>query len=129
MGFETVCSADGTSIAFERFGEGPALITVGGATCDRALMRPTAQSAGAHLTAVTYDRRGRGDSGDTLPYAVEREVEDLDAMVSEAGGSASVFGVSSGAASPSRRRRAAWRSTSWPCGSRPSTRRRTAGRR
>ena len=97
MGFETVRSADGTSIAFEVFGAGPALITVGGATCDRVLMRPTAQAAGAHLTAVTYDRRGRGDSGDTPPYAVEREVEDLAVLVERLGGRASLYGHSSGA--------------------------------
>jgi hypothetical protein len=97
MTFETVHSADGTPIAFEVFGDGPPLITVGGASCDRALMRPTAQALGTHGTAVTYDRRGRGDSGDTRPYAVDREVEDLAALIERVGGRASLYGHSSGA--------------------------------
>jgi hypothetical protein len=96
MGYETVRSADGTPIAFEVFGDGPAVITVGGATCDRALMRPTARALGETFTAVTYDRRGRGDSGDTQPYAVEREVEDLAALVERVGGRAHLYGHSSG---------------------------------
>ena len=97
MGFETVRSADGTPIAFEVFGEGPVLVTVGGATCDRALMRPTAQALASFVTAVTYDRRGRGDSGDTPPYAVEREIEDLGVLIERLGGRASLYGHSSGA--------------------------------
>ena len=92
-----VTSADGTSIAFERFGGGPAVIVVGGATCDRAMTRPLAEELGRHFTVINYDRRGRGDSGDTQPYAIEREVEDLGALIAEAGSMASVYGHSSGA--------------------------------
>ncbi|MGY1782356.1 alpha/beta fold hydrolase [Geodermatophilus sp. SYSU D01036] len=98
MTYETVRSADGTPVAYEVWGSGPPLVTVCGATCDRALMRPTARALGEHATAVAYDRRGRGDSGDTLPYAVEREVEDLAALVDAVGGRASLYGHSSGAA-------------------------------
>ena len=94
---ETIRSKDGTPIAFDRLGEGPPVIVVCGAMCDRALMRPTAEELAKHFTVFNYDRRGRGDSGDTTPYAVEREIEDLGALVAEAGGTASVYGHSSGA--------------------------------
>jgi pimeloyl-ACP methyl ester carboxylesterase len=97
---DTVKSKDGTTIAFDRSGEGPALILVGGALQHRALDPSTAQLASLlapSFTVHNYDRRGRGDSGDTVPYAVEREIEDLDALIDEAGGSAFVFGMSSGA--------------------------------
>jgi pimeloyl-ACP methyl ester carboxylesterase len=94
---ETVRSADGTEIAYEREGSGPPLVLVGGAFSER--------SGGAGLAAALpqlevfrYDRRGRGDSGDTPPYAVEREVEDLAAVLGAAGGEAAVYGHSSGAA-------------------------------
>jgi pimeloyl-ACP methyl ester carboxylesterase len=97
MTYETVTSADGTSIAYETFGAGALLITVCGATCDRALMRPTAQALGEHFTTVDYDRRGRGDSGDTLPYSVDREVEDIAALIDRIGGPAHLYGHSSGA--------------------------------
>ncbi len=97
MTYETVTSADGTSIAYEVLGAGPPLITVCGATCDRALMRPTAQALGRWFTTVVHDRRGRGDSGDTLPYAVDREVEDIAALVDRIGGPAHLYGHSSGA--------------------------------
>jgi pimeloyl-ACP methyl ester carboxylesterase len=93
-----VMSADGTLIAFEQMGAGPPLILVGGATCDAARMRPTADRLARDFAVINYDRRGRGDSGDTLPYAVEREVEDIAALISRAGGRASVYGHSSGAA-------------------------------
>jgi pimeloyl-ACP methyl ester carboxylesterase len=92
-----VMSADGTLIAFEQMGAGRPLILVGGATCDAARMRPTAEHLARDFAVINYDRRGRGDSGDTLPYAVEREVEDLAALISRAGGRASVYGHSSGA--------------------------------
>ena len=92
-----VTSADGTPIAFERLGDGPPIIVVGGAICDRAMTRPTAEQLAQHFTVINYDRRGRGDSGDTAPYAVEREIEDLGALIAEAGGTASVYGHSSGA--------------------------------
>jgi Alpha/beta hydrolase family len=98
MAHQTVTSADGTAIAYETFGSGPALIVVCGATCDRALMRPTARALGEHFTTVDYDRRGRGDSGDTLPYDVDREIEDIAALIDAVGGFAHLYGHSSGAA-------------------------------
>ena len=94
---DKVTSSDGTQIAFDRLGDGPPVIVVCGAMCDRALMRPTAEELAKHFTVFNYDRRGRGDSGDTAPYAVEREIEDLGALIAEAGGAASVYGHSSGA--------------------------------
>jgi pimeloyl-ACP methyl ester carboxylesterase len=93
-----VTSKDGTKIAYETWGQGPALIAVGGTTCDRALMRSTAQAVGEYFATINYDRRGRGDSGDTAPYAVDREIEDIAALIDEAGGSAHLYGHSSGAA-------------------------------
>ncbi|MFF0310468.1 alpha/beta fold hydrolase [Streptosporangium sp. NPDC004379] len=95
---ETVVSADGTRIAFERLGEGPPVVVVGGATCDRTVTRPLAERLARRFTVINYDRRGRGDSGDTTPYAVEREVEDIAALIVAAGGTAFVYGHSSGAA-------------------------------
>ena len=92
-----VTSKDGTSIAFDRSGEGPAIIVIGGALSDRSAVAPLAALLGTRFTVFAYDRRGRGDSGDTAPYAVEREVEDIEALITEAGGSALVFGHSSGA--------------------------------
>ena len=94
---DTVTSSDGTTIAFDRLGDGPPVIAVCGAMCDRALMRPTAEELAKHFTVINYDRRGRGDSGDTAPYAIEREIEDLAALIAEAGGTASVYAHSSGA--------------------------------
>ncbi len=99
----TVASRDGTTIAFDQSGEGPALILVGGMFEQRAMDSETAQLAALpllaqHFTVFHYDRRGRGDSTDTQPYAVEREIEDIEALINEAGGSAFVFGISSGAA-------------------------------
>ena len=84
--YRTAVSADGTLLAYESFGTGRPLITVCGATADRALMRSTAEAFGRHFRSVAYDRRGRGDSGDTAPYAVEREIEDLAALIAEVGG-------------------------------------------
>ena len=94
---DKVRSKDGTTIAFDRSGEGPPIILVVGAFNDRATGAPLAAALQERFTVINYDRRGRGDSGDTAPYAVEREVEDLEALIEEAGGSASVFGYSSGA--------------------------------
>ena len=96
----TVQSKDGTTIAFEQTGEGPALILVDGALCYRESgpMRGLAKELASHFTVVAYDRRGRGQSSDTEPYAIEREVEDLEAIMNHLGGSAYVFGISSGAA-------------------------------
>ena len=93
----TVTSKDGTRIAFDRTGEGPAVILVVGAFNERPTGAPLARALEQHFTVFNYDRRGRGESGDTAPYAVEREIEDLDALITEAGGSARVFGYSSGA--------------------------------
>jgi pimeloyl-ACP methyl ester carboxylesterase len=93
-----VTSGDGTSIAFERSGAGPALITVdpAGSYRDFRPQRPPVELLAAHFSVYLYDRRGRGDSTDTPPYAIEREVEDLAALIAEAGGSAYVYGTSSG---------------------------------
>lgn len=93
----TTLSADGTEIAFDQTGEGPPVILVVGAFNERATGAPLAKALEARFTVFNYDRRGRGASGDTQPYAVEREVEDLDALIHEAGGAAGVFGYSSGA--------------------------------
>jgi pimeloyl-ACP methyl ester carboxylesterase len=92
----TTLSADGTKIAFDQTGEGPPVILVVGAFNDRSTGAPLAKALESRFTVLNYDRRGRGASGDTLPYAVEREVEDLDALIREAGGAARVFGYSSG---------------------------------
>jgi pimeloyl-ACP methyl ester carboxylesterase len=96
----TVTSADGTTIAYEHTGSGPALILVDGAMCYRAAgpMRPLAALLQDAFTVYTYDRRGRGESSDTLPYAVAREVEDLQALIAQVGGEANVYAISSGAA-------------------------------
>jgi pimeloyl-ACP methyl ester carboxylesterase len=95
-----VTSADGTTIAYERSGSGPALILVDGALCHRAAgpMRPLAALLQDAFTVYAYDRRGRGESSDTPPYAVEREVEDLRALIEAAGGEAYVYAMSSGGA-------------------------------
>ncbi|HKP63271.1 MAG TPA: alpha/beta hydrolase [Polyangiales bacterium] len=97
---QQVTSKDGTSIAFDRAGQGPSLILVDGALCRRQFgpMPALAQKLSDRFSVITYDRRGRGDSGDTAPYSVEREVEDLRAVIEAAGGSAYVFGASSGGA-------------------------------
>ncbi len=95
---DQVTSKDGTSIAYERQGSGPAVILVGGAFVDRSENAPLATELAERFTVFNYDRRGRGDSGDTLPYAVEREIEDIEALIAEAGGSAHLYGVSSGGA-------------------------------
>jgi pimeloyl-ACP methyl ester carboxylesterase len=92
-----VTSRDGTRIAFDQAGAGPALILVVGAFNTRTTGTPLAQVLARQFTVLNYDRRGRGESGDTAPYAIEREIEDLDALITHAGGSASVFGYSSGA--------------------------------
>src|SRR5918993_4536841 len=94
---DIVTSSDGPPIAFDRLSDGQPVIVVGGQLCDRALTPPTAEALAKHFTVFNYDRRGRGDSGDTTPYAVEREIEDLGALIAEVGGRASVYGHSSGA--------------------------------
>jgi alpha-beta hydrolase superfamily lysophospholipase len=94
---DTVASSDGTTIAFDRLGVGPPVILVSGASTARVVHAPLAALLATDFTVLNYDRRGRGDSGDTPPYAVQREVEDLEAVLTEAGGAAAVFGNSSGA--------------------------------
>jgi pimeloyl-ACP methyl ester carboxylesterase len=95
---EQATSADGTSIAFQRTGEGPPVIIVGGAFSTAAAGEPLAAAlADAGFQGVTIDRRARGESGDTAPYAPEREAEDLAAVIDAVGGEASVLGHSSGA--------------------------------
>jgi pimeloyl-ACP methyl ester carboxylesterase len=96
---ETARSADGTTIAFERSGTGPPLILVDAALGFRGFgpMGLLAAELASSFTVITYDRRGRGESRDTPPYAVEREIEDLQALVEAAGGSALTYGFSSGA--------------------------------
>jgi pimeloyl-ACP methyl ester carboxylesterase len=96
---QAVLSRDGTAIACERRGQGHPLILVDGALCSRT-MGPSLQLAKAlerNFTVFRYDRRGRGDSGDTAPYAAEREVDDIEAVLQAAGGEAFVWGMSSGA--------------------------------
>jgi pimeloyl-ACP methyl ester carboxylesterase len=93
-----VISSDGTSIAYERVGAGPALVLVDAAGNYRDFrpLRAPVELLAADFTVYLYDRRGRGGSTDTLPYAVEREVDDLAALIAEAGGSARVYAMSSG---------------------------------
>ena len=98
---ERTTSADGTTIAYDVAGEGPLVVVVGGAFNDRGTWAELVEAlAAAGFTAVSYDRRGRGDSGDTEPYAVEREIEDLNAVIAAAGRGGPVYahGVSSGGA-------------------------------
>jgi pimeloyl-ACP methyl ester carboxylesterase len=96
----TVRSADGTTIAFTRAGQGPPLILVDGAMCSRGFgpMPKLAEQLAADFTVYTYDRRGRGESGDTAPYSPDREVDDLEALAALAGDTVYVHGTSSGAA-------------------------------
>jgi pimeloyl-ACP methyl ester carboxylesterase len=96
MTINSATSADGTRIAFETAGNGPPLMIVGGAFGTRADARELAEAMSGRFTAACYDRRGRGDSGDTQPYAPEREIEDLRAVIDTLGGSAFVYGHSSG---------------------------------
>ena len=94
---QTVTSKDGTKIAFDRVGSGPSVILVSGATAYRAFdpsMTHLAELLGQHFMVYNYGRRGRGASSDTRPFAKEREMEDLQALVEDAGGKAMVFGIS-----------------------------------
>lgn len=96
---KTTQSKDGTTLAYDVYGSGPALIYITGASCFRSF-KPIVQDAKVFATEFTvynYDRRGRGDSGNTLPYSMEREIEDIDAMIDTAGGKAYLYGHSSGA--------------------------------
>ena len=98
---KTVTSKDGTRIAFDQSGDGSVVILVDGALQYRAFdqgMKELADLLSEHFTVIHYDRRGRGDSTDTQPYALQREIEDIEALIDDAGGSASLYGISSGAA-------------------------------
>src|SRR6478672_7762318 len=95
---QTVTSKDGTTITFDQAGEGPPVVLVCGGSVDRWSNAPLAEALAPHLTVYNYDRRGRGASGDTAPYAVEREAEDIAAVIDAAGGAAFLYGISSGAA-------------------------------
>jgi pimeloyl-ACP methyl ester carboxylesterase len=92
-----VTSADGTRIAYERAGSGHPIVFASGAFNDHHTCAPLADRLAGDFTVVTYDRRARGESGDTRPYAIDREVDDLAALIETAGGAAAVFGFSSGA--------------------------------
>ena len=96
----TLTSHDGTTIAYDRIGDGPPIVLVDGAMCYRGAgpMDALAHHLSQSFTVFTYDRRGRGESTDTLPYAVEREVEDLTALIGKAGDEACVYAISSGVA-------------------------------
>lgn len=98
MAINKVTSKDGTTIAYEQSGTGPAVILVCGGSVDRSSNAGLAALLAERFTVYNYDRRGRGDSGDTPPYAVEREIEDIEAVADAAGGSAYLYGSSSGAA-------------------------------
>jgi pimeloyl-ACP methyl ester carboxylesterase len=93
-----VASKDGTTIAYDRLGGGPPVILVSGGSVDRSSNVPLGELLAEQFTVFNYDRRGRGPSGDTPPYAVEREVEDIEAVIGAADGSACLYGTSSGAA-------------------------------
>lgn len=94
---ETVISKDGTKLAVDVQGSGPAIVLVSGGSVDRGSNAGLADALKADFTTYNYDRRGRGDSGDTTPYAVEREIEDIEAVIALAGGKAHLYGSSSGA--------------------------------
>lgn len=94
----TVTSKDGTRIAFDRAGNGAPVILVNGALAGREAGSEIARLLARHFTVYSYDRRGRGDSGNNEPYAVEREIEDIEALIAEAGGTVHLVGFSSGAA-------------------------------
>jgi pimeloyl-ACP methyl ester carboxylesterase len=93
---ETVFSRDGTTIAFERSGSGPVLVLVGGALSWRTGPDRLAELLSEHFTVFDYDRRGRGASGDSALHEPEREIEDIDALIGASGGSAALYGMSSG---------------------------------
>jgi pimeloyl-ACP methyl ester carboxylesterase len=93
---DTVVSPDGTAIALDSAGDGPPVILVNAGPTDRTANAPLAGLLARHFRVLNYDRRGHGDSGDTAPYAVDREYEDLAAVIDEAGGAAGMFGSSGG---------------------------------
>jgi pimeloyl-ACP methyl ester carboxylesterase len=98
VAMQTVTSGDGTRIAYDKLGDGPPVVLINGALAGRADSSDLAKLLAQHFTVYSYDRRGRGDSGDTKPYAVEREIEDIEALIDESGEAANLVGFSSGAA-------------------------------
>jgi pimeloyl-ACP methyl ester carboxylesterase len=94
-----ITSKDGTTIAYEKRGTGPALVLVDGALTYRGFgpLQKLAELLSPHFTVYTFDRRGRGESSNSKPYSVDREIEDIEALIDAAGGSASIYGISSGA--------------------------------
>src|SRR2546426_11971625 len=90
----TLKSKDGTLIAYEKSGRGPVVVIVGGIAGDRSQQAPLAELLSKDFTVINFDRRGHGESGMTEPYAVEREIEDIDAIIGAAGGSALIYGTS-----------------------------------
>jgi alpha-beta hydrolase superfamily lysophospholipase len=94
---DSVTSSDGTTIAFDRAGDGPPVVVIGAGPTDRSENTPVADLLSEHFTVLNYDRRARGDSGDTAPFGVGREFDDLAAVIDAAGGSAGVCGTSGGA--------------------------------
>ena len=93
-----VISKDGTRIVYDKVGQGPAIVLVEGATATRSSFEELANLLAPRFTVYSYDRRGRGDNSDTLPYSVEKEIEDIEALIDEAGGTANLYGISSGGA-------------------------------
>src|ERR1051325_9501806 len=98
MNMQSVTSKDGTKITFDKLGRGPAVVLVSGGSVDKGSNASLAEALSSHFTVYNYDRRGRGESGDTQPYAVDREIEDIEAVIDAAGGKAYLYGSSSGAA-------------------------------
>jgi Alpha/beta hydrolase family len=95
---DSVTSRDGTTIVFDRSGDGPPVVIIGAGPTDRSANAAVAELLSAHFTVFNYDRRARGASGDTAPFAVDREYDDLAAVIEAAGGSACLYGTSGGAA-------------------------------
>ncbi len=95
---EHLTSRDGTELAYDRIGSGPAVVLICGGSVDRMSNAGLAEALATDFTVYNFDRRGRGDSGNTLPYVVEGEIEDINAVIDAAGGSACLYGSSSGAA-------------------------------
>jgi pimeloyl-ACP methyl ester carboxylesterase len=96
IAMDTVTSRDGTTLAYDRLGDGPPVVLVSGGSVDRTSNAGLAEQLADAHRVYNYDRRGRGDSGDSPPYAIEREVEDIAAVLEAAGGSAHLYGSSSG---------------------------------
>ncbi|MEP6986379.1 MAG: alpha/beta hydrolase, partial [Chloroflexota bacterium] len=95
---KSVSSKDGTKITYDQLGQGAPVVLVSGGSVDKGSNASLADELAKHFTVYNYDRRGRGESGDTQPYAVDREIEDIEAVIDSAGGKAYLYGSSSGAA-------------------------------